>query len=65
MTKSPNFEPVLKSKYPLPEDLKIECGYLTVPESRSASSGNFPSNKTLRIYSASECGLSRSESGFL
>jgi pimeloyl-ACP methyl ester carboxylesterase len=48
--KSPHFEPVFRSKYPLPEDLKIECGYLTVPESRSIFSGNFPSNKTLRIY---------------
>ena len=50
MKTSPHFEPVLRSRYPLPEDLKIECGYLTVPESRSASSGNFPSNRTLRIY---------------
>ena len=50
MAKSPYFEPVVKSKYPLPEGLKIECAYLTVPESRSASSGNFPSNRTLRIY---------------
>jgi pimeloyl-ACP methyl ester carboxylesterase len=48
--KSPHFEPVFRSKYPLPENLKIECGYLTVPESRSIFSGNFPSNKTLRIY---------------
>ena len=50
MAKSFHFEPVLLSKYPLPKGLKIECGYLTVPESRSASSGNFPSNRTLRIY---------------
>jgi pimeloyl-ACP methyl ester carboxylesterase len=50
MTQSPLFEPVLRSKYPLAEDLKIECGYLIVPESRSASSGNFPSSRTLRIY---------------
>ena len=47
---SPHFEPVFRSKYPLPEDLKIKCGYLTVPESRSIFSGNFPGNKTLRIY---------------
>jgi len=50
MKKSPHFELVQQSKYPIPERLKAECGYLTVPESRSASSGNFPGNRTLRIY---------------
>jgi pimeloyl-ACP methyl ester carboxylesterase len=50
MAKSPHFESALMSKYPVPEGLNVECGYLTVPESRSAFSGNFPSNKTLHIY---------------
>ena len=50
MTKFPQFELVPKSKYPIPKSLGAECGYLTVPESRSAPSGNFPSNRTLRIY---------------
>src|SRR5436190_1980538 len=45
-----HFEPVLTSKYPIPEDVTVECGYLTVPESRSAASGHFPSDKTLRLY---------------
>ena len=45
-----HFEPAQLSKYPLPKGLKIEFGYLTVPESRSLSSGNFPSNRTLRVY---------------
>jgi pimeloyl-ACP methyl ester carboxylesterase len=48
--KSPHFEPVQLSKYPIPKGLNAECGYLIVPESRSASSGNFPSSRTLRIY---------------
>ena len=50
MAKSAQFESVPMSKYPLPEGLNVECGYLTVPDSRSASSGNFPSTRTLRIY---------------
>ena len=50
MKKSPHFELVQLSKYPIPEGLNAECGYLTVPESRSASSGSFPGNRTLRIY---------------
>ena len=50
MIKFPQFELVPVSKYPIPESLDVECGYLTVPESRSAPSGNFPSNRTLRIY---------------
>ena len=45
-----HFEPVKQSKYPLPESLKAECGVLTVPESRSSASGNFPGSRTLRIY---------------
>jgi pimeloyl-ACP methyl ester carboxylesterase len=50
MIKFPQFELVPVSKYPIPESLDVECGYLTVPESRSAPSGNFPSTRTLRIY---------------
>jgi pimeloyl-ACP methyl ester carboxylesterase len=50
MTKFPQFKPVPVSKYPIPESLNVECGYLTVPETRSAFSGNFPSNRTFRIY---------------
>ena len=48
--KFPHFEAVPVSKYSIPESLDVECGYLIVPESRSAPSGNFPSNRTLRIY---------------
>jgi pimeloyl-ACP methyl ester carboxylesterase len=48
--KFPHFEVVPVSKYSIPESLDVECGYLIVPESRSAPSGNFPSNRTLRIY---------------
>ena len=62
MAKSLHFEPVHRSKYPLPEDLKMECGYLTVPESRSASSGNFPSNRTLRTYVTIVKGLNENPS---
>ena len=50
MKEVPHFEPVVKRKYPIPEGLKVECGFLNVPESRSAASGNFPSNRTFRIY---------------
>ena len=50
VTKFPQFKPVPVSKYPIPESLNVECGYLTVPETRSAFLGNFPSNRTLRIY---------------
>lgn len=48
--KSPRFEPLPGSKYPLPDGLSAECGLLTVPESRSAASGNFPSDRTLQLY---------------
>ena len=44
------FERLPTSKYPIPAGLKVECGYVTVPESRSAPSGNFPGERTLRIY---------------
>jgi len=47
---SARFEPVAASKYPIPAGLQAECGYLTVPESRSAASGNLPSDRTLRLY---------------
>ncbi len=50
MKESLRFEALSSSKYPIPKGLHVECGYLTVPESRSAASGNFPSDKTLRIY---------------
>ena len=50
MKRLPRFEPMSISKYPIPEGLNIECGYLTVPESRSAASGGFPGDRTLRIY---------------
>ena len=50
MKKPLRFEPLPISKYPIPEGLGVECAYLTVPESRSSASGNFPSDKTLRIY---------------
>jgi hypothetical protein len=50
MAKSTHFEAVHASKYPLPADLKGQCGYLTASESRSSFSGNLPSNRTLRIY---------------
>ena len=48
--RAPHFEPVAISKYPVPEGLEVECGYLTVPETRSAASGEFPSSRTLRLY---------------
>ncbi len=46
----PRFERVATSKYPLPASLSAVCGYVTVPEARSAASGHFPSERTLRIY---------------
>jgi pimeloyl-ACP methyl ester carboxylesterase len=50
MAKFPQIEPVWVSKYPLPKRLNVKCGYITVPESRSPPSGNFPGNRVLRIY---------------
>lgn len=47
---SARFEPEAGSKYPIPEGLRADCGYLTVPESRSAASGYYPSDRTLRLY---------------
>ena len=46
----PTFEPVPDSKYPIPEGLDVICGYVTVPEARSAASGLREPNPTLRIY---------------
>jgi len=50
MATGAHFEPLKQSKYPLPENLKAACGFLTVPESRNTASGNFPGSRTLRIY---------------
>lgn len=50
MPKLPHFEPIAASQYPAPPDLHMTCGYLTVPETRSAASGHFPSDRTLRLY---------------
>lgn len=44
------FESISTSRYPAPADLSLRCGYLTVPEARSPASGNFPSNRILRLY---------------
>ncbi len=49
-TNSLRFEPLPDSKYPIAEGLTVQCGYLTVPETRSAASGDFPSDRTLRLY---------------
>ncbi len=40
----------VNSRYPLPADLSAQCGYVTVPEARSAASGSDASGRTLRIY---------------
>ncbi len=46
----PNIELISGSKYPIPVGLNYQCGYLTVPESRSHNSGNYPNENNLRIY---------------
>lgn len=50
MSPIPHFEPIPASRYPAPEGIELNCGYLTVPETRSAASGPFPSERTLRLY---------------
>jgi pimeloyl-ACP methyl ester carboxylesterase len=50
MPSLPHFEPIPASQYPAPEGIHLTCGYLTVPETRTAASGPFPSERTLRLY---------------
>lgn len=49
-TKLSHYVPLAESKYPIPTGLIAECGLLTVPESRSPASGNYPNNRTLQLY---------------
>lgn len=49
-TKLPLYLPLAVSKYPIPTGLTAEFGLLTVPESRSPASGNYPNNRTLQLY---------------
>lgn len=48
--KTPTFELLESSKYPIPAGLQTICGYVTVPEARSAASGLRGEEYTLRIY---------------
>jgi pimeloyl-ACP methyl ester carboxylesterase len=56
---TPHFERISHSKYPLPAGLRAATGYVTVPEARSAASGNYPGDRTLRIYVTLVKSLSR------
>jgi len=49
-TKLSHYVPLAENKYPIPTGLTTECGLLTVPESRSPASGNYPNNRTLQLY---------------
>ena len=50
MKNTPVFEPIAGSKYPIPDGLAVQCGFVTVPEARSPLSGSPGDGRMLRIY---------------